>query len=121
MHVRDEHVRGRETKSRLKRRFEADGAAQKSAQMDSGPSLTSQHVPPIDEVIDGQCPTFDIVKKIMIHNLLLRYFVRVFSTIRIRSFCFHSGCPSPIQLYAAGTGTHRWIFSHYSSAHPASG
>jgi len=27
---------------------------------------------PVDKVIDGQCPTFDI-KQIVIHNLLLRY------------------------------------------------
>lgn len=52
MHVRDEHVRGHETKNRLKRRFEADGAAQKSAQMSSEHTI-SRHVPPVDEVIDG--------------------------------------------------------------------
>jgi uncharacterized protein (DUF2126 family) len=47
MHVRDEHVNGREMKARLKRRFEAAGA-QKPAEME-----TSQHVPSVDEVIDG--------------------------------------------------------------------
>jgi len=52
MHIRDEHVSGREMKIRLKRRFEADGAAQKSAQTDSYPSRNS-YVPPVDEVIHG--------------------------------------------------------------------
>jgi hypothetical protein len=51
------HVRGRETKSRLKRRFEADGAAQRSesAQMDSA---SRQVLPSVDEVIDGQFPPY---------------------------------------------------------------
>jgi hypothetical protein len=49
MYVREEHVSGHETKSRLKRRFEADGAAQKSAQTNPK-HTTSRHVPPIDEV-----------------------------------------------------------------------
>jgi len=56
MHVRDEHISGRETKGHLKRRFEADGAAQKLAQTVSNPPATrSGHVPSVDEVIDGQC------------------------------------------------------------------
>jgi len=53
MHIRDEHVSGHETKIRLKRCFEVDGTAQKLAQTDSDP-LRNRHVPPFDEVIDGQ-------------------------------------------------------------------
>jgi hypothetical protein len=56
MHVRDEHVSGNETKGRLKRRFEADGA-QKSTEMDSNLLTTSRHAPSVDEVIDGWCST----------------------------------------------------------------
>ena len=54
MHVRDEHVRGCETKSRLKRRFKADGAQSKSTAMDCDPPV-GYHVTvqSVDEVVDG--------------------------------------------------------------------